>query len=469
MNTNSRTAMQNTADMAAKEWKDYYLEQVTGLVVIDMKGIIRYVNQQCVKFFEAERAEDLIGKPIQIIFPETKMLENLAPGITEPQIVFYKSEKGLGLSAHIPLMQNGKKIGLMEYDLLQEEEAFYELTDRYNAFLTTELNKLNKRLVKLEGSKYTIDNLVGSSEAMENLKLRIRRIARSNSTVLIRGETGTGKELIAHSIHNLSQRRNKVFAKVNASAFPANLVESELFGYEKGAFTGANKNGKIGKFEYANGGTLFIDEIHQMGLTVQPKLLRALQEHEIEPIGSNASIPVDVRIITAANTSLEEMVKNGEFREDLYYRLNVVTIEAPPLRHHLEDIPEIADAHIQALNKEMGMSIEGIAPDAIELLQHYHWPGNVRELKNAIERAMNFCRSHTLNAQDFSFLMQRRRGRLPQGGLGTNPIKDAKDQTERSLIEETLLQFHNNKTRAAEYLNISRSLLYQKMHRLGIK
>lgn len=457
-------------DLASPELQQSYLTKILGLVVIDMDARIRFVNDQCAGFFGyPNQKEKLLGKRIQDIFPETRMLQNLAPSVTEPQIVFYKSEKGIGISTHVPLMKDGVKIGLMEYDLIHEETAFYELTDKYNAFLTTELNEVRKRLEKLEGSKYTIDNLIGSSPLMVDLKQQIRTVARSSSTVLIQGETGTGKELVAHAIHNLSRRRAGTFAKINASAFPENLVESELFGYEKGAFTGANKNGKIGKFEYANHGTLLIDEIHQMATTIQPKLLRALQEHEIEPIGSNRAIPVDVRIIAAANVSLEDLVRQGKFREDLYYRLNVVTIELPPLRKHLEDLEELSYYHLRQLNKELGLSIRGIDADAMSMLHQYAWPGNVRELKNVLERAMNFATGETLTKNDFAFLAARRTGMLPKQCSGVDLIKETRNKAERDLILATLRHFNNNKTQTAKYLNISRSLLYQKLHRLGIQ
>lgn len=450
--------------------KDYYLENISGLVVIDMEGTIRYVNRQCSTFFRAPDS-NLIGQHISKVFPQTKMLENLDPSIVTPRIVFYKSDYGTGISMHVPLMEEDKKIGLLEYDLIQEDQAFYELTDQYNSFLKDELNQLRKRIVKLEGSKYNIDHIIGSSPQIVNLKQNIRAIAKSPSTVLITGETGTGKELVSHAIHKLSDRSHKTFAKINASVFPENLVESELFGYEKGAFTGANKEGKIGKFEYANKGTLFIDEIQEMPLSVQPKLLRTLQEKEIEPIGSNTTIPVDVRIIAASNQDLKQLVKEGKFRSDLYYRLNVIHIQVPPLRDHLDDLEELITYHIAALNQELGSSVKEVDPKVITMLRGYNWPGNIRELKNVLERAITFSPdSDILKPEDFYFFSEKKHnGDSLNLHTGKNMIEAARNNAERQVIEAALVKFNNNKSRAADYLGISRPLLYQKLKRLGIK
>ena len=452
---------------------DFYLNEVYGIIVIDMEGKIRYLNRQCMKLIgytnpTYDQARELFGKPVIDVFPYTHMLENLAPDITKPQIVFYKSNYGMGISMNVPLIYNGEKIGLMEYDLVNEEKVFMELTDDYNAFLNDQLKQLQKKIIKLEQNKYTINNIIGFSKPMNTLRQSITTVAKSNSTVLILGETGTGKELVAHAIHNLSNRKYNPMAKINASAFPENLVESELFGYKKGSFTGASKEGKIGKFEYANHGTLFIDEIQQMPMNIQPKFLRVLQEHEVEPLGSHESVPVDVRVIVASNQDILQMVKDNRFREDLFYRLNVIKIEIPPLREHLEDIDELADYYINQLNMELGFKINGIEPAVIDRLKQYNWPGNIRELKNVLERAMNFATEDILTLNDFNFFTPSKGPSLPDYSSNGNLIEETKRKAEKELIEQVLSRFNYNKTHSANFLNISRPLLHQKMKRLGI-
>lgn len=453
--------------------QDFYINEVYGVIVIDMSGKIRYMNKQCMKLIgyidpTYQQAKELFGRSVEDVFPYTHMLENLAPEITKPKIVFYKSNFGMGISMNVPLIYNGEKIGLMEYDLVNEEKVFFELTDDYNAFLNDQLKQLQKKIIKLEQNKYTIDNIIGSSPPMNKLRQQIATVAKSNSTVLISGETGTGKELVAHAIHNLSNRKFNPMVKINASAFPENLAESELFGYKKGSFTGANKEGKIGKFEYANHGTLFIDEIQQMPMSIQPKFLRVLQEHEVEPIGSNESVPVDVRVIVACNEDILEMVKDNRFRQDLFYRLNVIRIEIPPLREHLEDIDELVDHYITQLNTELGFKINGVEPAVLETLKQYSWPGNIRELRNVIERAMNFATGDRLTLDDFTFFTIAKKTSLPDYSSNGNIIEETKRKAEKELIENVLQHFGYNKTHAANFLNISRPLLHQKMKRLGI-
>lgn len=442
-----------------------FFEQIPGLIMVDMDGIVFYLNEQCAKYFQLEKKECL-GRPIKEVFPETKMMEGLEK--TEPGLVFYNSVLGIGISVHVPLYENGKKVGLAEYDVVQHSELLYELSDDYNRFLDQELKQLTSELAKLEGTKYTINNLVGDSLAMQQLKQKIISSAKTSSTVMISGETGTGKELVAHAIHNLSNRRKERFVKVNASVFPESLVESELFGYESGSFTGASKQGKKGKFELADKGTLFIDEINQMPLSVQPKLLRVLQEKELDRIGGEKTVPVDVRIIAASNEDLKELVKAGKFREDLYYRLNVIRLEIPPLRDRIEDLEDIARSVIEELNTQLGLSVTGIDKDTLESLKQRKWSGNVRELRNAIERAMNFASGNVLHIEDFD---------LAQNGYsvdlntvkGERLIDQARNNAERDVITKVLEHFNNNKSKAAEYLGIARPLLYQKMKRLDIK
>lgn len=446
-----------------------YFNQIPGLMMIDMEGTVFYINDQCLKYFQAKK-EEFLGKHVKDVFPETKMMEGLEKD--EPSIVFYNSFLGIGISMHVPLYEDGKKVGLAEYDMVQHSERLYDFSDSYKEFLDQELKQLAGELMTSEGTKYTINSLVGTSNKMKELKEKIISTAKTSSTVIITGETGTGKELVAHAIHNLSSRRKERFIKVNASSFPESLIESELFGYEGGSFTGANKEGKKGKFELADKGTLFIDEINQMPLSVQPKLLRVLQEKEIDRIGGDEPIPVDVRIIVASNENLEKLVEEEKFRQDLYYRLNVIGLYIPPLRERIEDLEGIAGSIIDELNAQLGKSINGIDKDALEMLKQKNWQGNVRELRNSIERAMNFATENIIHSEDFQWGWNGGplNIKIPDlsEGRGDRLIDRARDEAEREVIIKVLEHFDNNKSKTAEYLNIARPSLYKKMRRLGI-
>ena len=446
-----------------------YFNQIPGLMMIDMEGTVFYINDQCLKYFQAKK-EEFLGKHVKDVFPETKMMEGLEKD--EPSIVFYNSFLGIGISMHVPLYEDGKKVGLAEYDMVQHSERLYDFSDSYKEFLDQELKQLAGELMTSEGTKYTINSLVGTSDKMKELKEKIISTAKPSSTVIITGETGTGKELVAHAIHNLSSRRKERFIKVNASSFPESLIESELFGYEGGSFTGANREGKKGKFELADKGTLFIDEINQMPLSVQPKLLRVLQEKEIDRIGGDEPIPVDVRIIVASNENLEKLVEEGKFRQDLYYRLNVIGLYIPPLRDRIEDLEGIAGSIIDELNAQLGKSVNGIDKGALEMLKQKRWQGNVRELRNSIERAMNFATGNIIHSEDFQWGWNGRPLNIKMPDLsetkGDRLIDRARDEAEREVIVKVLEHFDNNKSKAAEYLNIARPSLYKKMKRLGI-
>ena len=291
--------------------------------------------------------------------------------------------------------------------------------------------------------------------------------ARSSSTVLIDGETGSGKELVAHAIHELSPRCKNRLIKVNCAAIPAELLESEFFGYVEGAFTGASRGGRIGKFEMANGGSLFLDEINQMPLALQPKLLRVLQEREIERVGSSATIPIDTRIISSTNTPLEKLVMEEKFRSDLYFRLNVVCIHVPPLRERSEDIPLLIDWLMKQLNFRLNLQIPGISQEAVQRLMEYDWPGNVRELQNVLERAMNLAWFETLEWKYFSDYFKHHAYETKTLNSAAPPrlLRQRTDELEKDILMQVLQEFHGNKTLVAQNLGISRTILYKKLHK----
>ncbi len=343
--------------------------------------------------------------------------------------------------------------------------------------LSEELEQ-QKKLVRRLTSKYTFDEIVAESPLMQQAVQQAMQAADTPATVLLRGESGTGKELFAHAIHNASSRRSGQFIRVNCAAIADTLLESELFGYAEGAFTGARKGGKRGLFEEADGGTIFLDEIGEVSLSLQAKLLRVLQEKEIVRVGETKPVPVDVRVIAATNAPLEDLIARGKFREDLYYRLNVVPIVIPPLRHRREDIPRLVEHLIEKFNEEYGRHVRSISPDALQRLMEYNWPGNVRELENIIGRAMiAMAMSDTVIERRF----------LPPLGMGlTAPVAPALSpdsapvtggqatleeilrEVERSVLIRTLEETGGNKTEAARRLGIAPRTLYYKLERHGL-
>jgi DNA-binding NtrC family response regulator len=336
-----------------------------------------------------------------------------------------------------------------------------------------ELKRLKHEIEYLRHTQqdiYEFDRIVGSSASLQRVLDIVRKVAKSNTTVLIRGETGTGKELIAGAIHHNSLRSTRNFVKVNCAALQENLLESELFGHEKGAFTGADKQ-RIGRFEQADSGTLFLDEIGDMSASTQAKILRVLQEHEFERLGGTRTLRVDVRLIAATNRDLPRMVQSGHFREDLYYRLNVVSIEMPPLRERKDDIVPLAASFIRRFAGELKKKIEGLEPEAQKLLMRYNWPGNIRELENAIERAMLLAEGRSIAADDL------RLGETPSSGTGSDhatvvkipPAGIALEEIERTALIEALKMSNWVQKDAAELLSISPRVMNYKIKTLGIE
>src|SRR6187397_3337032 len=317
---------------------------------------------------------------------------------------------------------------------------------------------------------YDFDRIVGASGALQSVLTIVKKVAKSNTTVLIRGETGTGKELIAGAIHHNSLRAARNFVKVNCAALQENLLESELFGHEKGAFTGADKQ-RVGRFEQADGGTLFLDEIGDMSPNTQAKILRVLQEHEFERLGGTRTIKVDVRLIAATNRDLTSMVAGGGFREDLYYRLNVVTIEMPPLRERKEDVAALAGFFIRRFSGELKKKIEGLDADANKLLMRYNWPGNIRELENAIERAMLLADGTHIAVDDLRLGDTTTTGSPREGAsiVKIPPTGVALEEVERLTLIEALKMSNWVQKDAAELLSISPRVMNYKIKTLGIE
>jgi DNA-binding NtrC family response regulator len=361
------------------------------------------------------------------------------------------------------------KIGAFDY--VQKPFEIEEMEVKIEKAL--EVKRMKNELDYLRHTQqdiYEFDRIIGSSQALQRVLDMVKKVAKSNTTVLIRGETGTGKELIAGAIHHNSLRTSRNFVKVNCAALQENLLESELFGHEKGAFTGADKQ-RIGRFEQADGGTLFLDEIGDMSPNTQAKILRVLQEHEFERLGGTRTLRVDVRLIAATNRDLSAMVQSGLFREDLYYRLNVVSIEMPPLRERKDDIVPLAGFFIKRFSAELKKKMDGIDSDAQKLLMRYNWPGNIRELENTVERAMLLADGHSIASGDL------RLGEIPTSGgnreqgwvVKIPPTGIPLDDIERHALVEALKMSNWVQKDAAELLSISPRVMNYKIKTLGIE
>lgn len=315
-----------------------------------------------------------------------------------------------------------------------------------------------------------MESIIGNSERMTWLKAISAKAAKGSSTVLIQGESGTGKEVFAQAIHSAGSRCHGPFIKINCAALPENLLESELFGYDDGAFSGARKGGKPGKFELASGGTIFLDEIGDMSLSMQAKLLRVLQEKEIDRIGGTKTVKVDVRVIVATNRDLEDMVEKGVFRKDLYYRINIVTLLIPPLRERKEDILLLSKALLDKINSRVQHSVQGIMPDALKLLVEYDWPGNVRELENVLERAVNLLDDevHIMPEHLPPAFKKMRLFKEKEPLDNARQLAGIVAETEKQAIYRALETAGGNRSKAAQILGIQRSAFYQKLQKHGI-
>ena len=357
------------------------------------------------------------------------------------------------------------KAGAVDF-LLKPFSLDHLMTVIHKALEVRALRDENRQLREELGRRYEIENIIGRSPAMQEIFATVMRVAPTRATVLLAGETGVGKDLIARAIHFHSPRRDRPFVKINCTALPENLMESELFGYEKGAFTGA-AGSKPGKFEQADTGTVFLDEIGDVPPFIQVKLLRVLQEREFERLGSNKTRHIDVRVIAATNRDLREALEQGAFREDLYYRLNVVPINIPPLRERKQDIPFLAEYFLRKLGPDSGSRVERIADAAMRKLVEYHWPGNVRELENVIERSLVMCTGREIEAGDIH-LEGAPRPRAA-GSEFTLPDGMTLDAYEQEIIREALKRADGNKSQAARALGLTRNALRYRLTQMGLE
>ncbi|MGY0372214.1 sigma-54 interaction domain-containing protein [Clostridium sp. JNZ J1-5] len=434
--------------------------------IVDEKGVLIYVNTMFADFFQVHQNE-LIGKDILEVHPYSIFREVLRTKQAKIAAKHKFENRTDSAIVHIiPILDDdGYVLGGIGMILFEDVDKMESVMLKYKS-LDKEIKLLRNEIAKMNKAKYNLNSIVGNSEEILECKNRVRKIVKVNSNILIYGESGVGKELFAHSIHNESERKERPFISVNCSAIPENLIESELFGYEEGSFTGAKKGGNIGKFELANGGTIFLDEIGELPIYLQAKLLRVLQEKEVHRIGGKKTINIDVRVISATNRDLKEMVKEGKFREDLYYRLNVLTLEIPPLRKRPKDIPLLVKELVDEFYKETGL-YRKIGEDVIEAFLNYDWPGNIRELKNVLEKICVIADDINVSIKDMpKYIIQNSmKNRWENSKTG---LKNIMNSIEKEIILNTLKQCKGNKRKAAEILEIPRSSLYRKLEEYNI-
>ncbi|GGM42124.1 hypothetical protein GCM10011351_30250 [Paraliobacillus quinghaiensis] len=434
------------------------------MILVDKDTRVVMINQIFADFLGYTK-EEIIGKKVNDIDKNSRF--PYVYQTKKEEIAWkHKFENGRTAIVHrIPILDEDDVViygfGLV---LFQDMNEFKDVIEK-SKLLESGLNYAMKKLKQIQGAKYSFNSIIGNSTGMGHANYMSRRAAQTNSNVLILGESGTGKELFAHAIHNGSDRSHQQFVKINCAAIPADLLESELFGYDEGAFTGAKKGGKIGKFELANGGSIFLDEISEMPLGMQAKLLRVLQEKEIERVGGTKTIPIDSRVIAATNQDLAEKVKKKEFRSDLFYRLNVMAIEIPPLREREGDIEIISYKLLEKLSDQLGKFVTHISNDAMKILSAHEWPGNVRELENVLERAINLADSDTILPIHLPYHLKPKSKRVHYK-KGT--LKEMIEHTEKEMILDLLKETGWNKMKTAEILDISRSSLYDKLDKYGI-
>jgi PAS domain S-box-containing protein len=436
-----------------------------GIIITNPDGIIVKSNRAYANFLGVA-LEDMIGKHVTELVENTRMHIVARTGI--PEIAQIQRIRGHDMvCSRIPIYEQGKVVAVVGKIMFQDIGDLFAMTGKF-ARMEKELEYYKSELSRRFGARYSFDNIVGRSEALEQVKTLGRRVARSDSTILLEGESGTGKELFAHAVHVESARALGPFIKVNCAAIPESLFESELFGYKPGAFTGAQRQGKKGKFGLADHGTIFLDEVSELPLGMQVKLLRVLQEKEIEPVGAVEPEPIDVRIIAATNRNLEQLIEQRAFRQDLFYRLNVVRLSVPALRERRDDVPLIAEELLRQLEKETGIPVEGLDGEAEAVLRAYAWPGNVRELRNVLEQALFIKTDQLIRRTDLPrALLASVREARPAEELQT--LRCLLHHTEEEILRRALREAKGDKLLAARRLGISKSSMYAKLeeHRIA--
>ncbi len=434
-----------------------------GVMITDQNGKIIFFSKTYGNFLGINPG-DVLGKHCTEVLENTRMhlvAETGIPEINQPQRI---KDQDMVVQ-RIPVKIAGRGVVVYGQVMFKDVRDVHALSKQLN-LLESKVELYEKELTSLRSSKYTIDNIVGGSEAIQELKKLAIQAAQIQAPVLLMGESGTGKELFAHAIHYASKRRIYPFIRLNCAAIPKDLLEAELFGYEPGAFTGAGSKGKPGKFELAHRGSIFLDEISDLPLEMQPKLLRVLEDKETERLGGTRLTKSDFRLIAATHQNLQDLVEQGKFRKDLFYRLNVIPIQIPPLRERKEDIPLLAENLIQKFNREMGTKTVMMSREALEIFQNYYWPGNIRELSNILERILYTITGDTIQVGHLPIFMQSMASE-PSRTQATL-LKRLREDMERETLLHTLRLSKDNKNKAAKLLGIHRTSLYKKMKKFKI-
>lgn len=441
-----------------------------GFLVVDPKGKIAYINKAYCDYINADRAS-VLGKPV-LNYIDTSLMADVA---RDP---FFEPEVGVLHQVSARQYRDGEHYCIVNRTNISENGVpiagagqikFVRSTLRLSSAISdvySELSYYKEELRRLSAERYSFHSILGTSKNIQQVKALALRTAHNDFSVLITGETGTGKEVFARAIHYAGKRKDKPFIRINCAAIPSELLESELFGYEEGAFTGARRGGKKGKFELANGGTLFLDEIGDMPLVMQAKILRVLQERELERVGGGTSILIDVRIIAATNKNLEQEVAENRFRADLYFRLNVISIALPPLRERPEDIDSYIDGFLKELNDKYHTDV-AITPKVRKQFRQYSWPGNVRELKNNIERCYALQEDGLISSAS-NFMGKHRSGNLEWDSGNGQPLSVIMNYVEKTVIRDAIKRSKGNLQKASAELGIHRVTLYKKMEKHGL-
>ena len=446
------------------------------MIVDDEESIIRSLDgiltDEGFEVLSAKSGQNALDS-IEEVIPDLVLLDIWMPGMDGIETLIkikenYPHLQVVMMSGHGTIETAVKATKLGAYDFIEKPLSLEKVLLSINNAL--DYYRLEEEINLLKEKQKSRSTITGASDPVQQLKEQIKVVAPTNAWVLISGENGTGKELVAHTIHSLSQRNNKPMVEVNCAAIPDELIESELFGHEKGAFTGAGSM-KKGKFDLAHEGTLFMDEIGDMSLKAQSKTLRILQEQKFERVGGSRTIYVDVRVIAATNKDLEAEITKGTFRDDLYFRLNVIPINVPPLRDRVEDIPELLKEFLKELSVNTNLPPKEFSEEAVEILKKYQWPGNVRELKNLVERLAIMAPEKVIQAGDIPapFNQEAAMGKELESSLMAGSYKEAKSNFEKAFIARKLKEFNGNISQTAEAIGIERSNLHKKIKAYGLE
>lgn len=434
-----------------------------GAIVTDADGYITHFNKPYGEFLNVNPAEQ-IGRHCTEAVENSRMHLVAKTGIPE----INQSHRIMGQNMvvqRIPIKKDNRVIAVFGQVMFKDVKDVRKLAAELS-LLESKVKLYEEELINLRSTRYTFDSIIGKSDAIRSLKQEALKAASNQYSVLISGESGTGKELFAQAIHHASARKLYPFVRINCAAIPRDLLESELFGYEKGAFTGARSEGKPGKFELAHQGSVFLDEVGDLPLEMQPKLLRAIEDNEFERVGGTKIIRSNFRVIAATNQNLEKMLANGQFRKDLFYRLNVIPLHIPPLRERKTDIIAIAEYLLKQLALEANIPQIRLDEQAQKALENYEWQGNVRELSNVLERTMSVLEGDTIRLENLPFYLHR--GSRHEVPANRSSLKDVQTRTEKEAICFALKETNNNKAQAAKILGIHRTLLYKKMKKYHI-